>query len=57
MTQNIYKDLTQLGSETNMPSNPDDAFLEKVKNPNYGDDYMVRFTCRIYFFVSNDIAT
>ena len=33
-----------------MPNNPDDAFLEKLKS--IIDDYMVRFTCRIYFFVS-----
>ncbi len=45
MTQAIYKNLKQLGSETNLPSNPDEAILEKVENPNYGDDYMVRFTC------------
>ncbi|MFT6656940.1 preQ(1) synthase [Maritalea sp.] len=40
----IYANLTQLGSDTVLPSNPDDAVLEKVPNPQADLQYCVRFT-------------
>ncbi len=40
----IYSDLTQLGQATSVPSNPDDAVLERVMNPQAGVHYAVRFT-------------
>ncbi|GIR52812.1 MAG: hypothetical protein CM15mP62_02830 [Rhodospirillaceae bacterium] len=41
---NIYKDLTLLGGETNLPNNPDEAILERVPNPQKDVNYCVRFT-------------
>ena len=41
---NIYKDLTLLGGETNLPKNPDEAILERVPNPQKDVNYCVRFT-------------
>ena len=41
---NIYKDLTLLGGETNLPNNPDEAILERVPNPQKDMNYCVRFT-------------
>ena len=43
MSDNIYQDLTQLGSATELPNDPDKAVLEKVPNPQAGTKYMVRF--------------
>lgn len=40
----IYDDLTQLGSQTDLPTNPDDAVLERVPNPQKDAAYAVRFT-------------
>jgi 7-cyano-7-deazaguanine reductase len=40
-----YSVLTQLGSATEAPSDPDEAVLERVANPQPGMDYLVRFTC------------
>ncbi len=40
----IYENLTQLGSKTNLPANPEEAVLERVPNPQAGTDYLVRFT-------------
>ena len=40
----IYSDLTQLGSETKIPQNPEEANLEKVPNPQRSVNYCVRFT-------------
>jgi 7-cyano-7-deazaguanine reductase len=40
-----YSVLTQLGSATEAPSDPDEAVLERVANPQTGMDYLVRFTC------------
>jgi 7-cyano-7-deazaguanine reductase len=37
--------LTQLGKQTKLPSSPDKAVIEKVKNPHKGVHYCVRFTC------------
>ncbi len=40
-----YSVLTQLGSLTAAPTDPDLAVLERVGNPQPGMDYLVRFTC------------
>ena len=40
-----YSVLTQLGSPTAAPIDPDLAVLERVGNPQPGMDYLVRFTC------------
>lgn len=45
MTKEIYEGLSQLGGDTIMPTNPDDAVLEYVPNPRPDSDYFVRFTC------------
>ena len=37
--------LTQLGKKTALPSSPDKAKIETVKNPHKGTAYCVRFTC------------
>ncbi len=42
---NLYAPLTQLGSHTPLPTNPEDAKLERVSNPHPGARYLVRFTC------------
>jgi 7-cyano-7-deazaguanine reductase len=39
----IYDDLTQLGGESNVASNPNEAVLERVPNPHPDTDYAVRF--------------
>lgn len=44
MTDNIYKNLTQLGSKTPLPANPEEAILERVPNPKADMEYCVRFT-------------
>ena len=36
--------LTQLGKQTALPTSPNKAVLEKVKNPHRGTDYCVRFS-------------
>lgn len=43
MSDNIYKDLTQLGAQTGLPSSPEGAVLERVPNPKTEMQYMVRF--------------
>ncbi len=40
----IYAGLTQLGSATQLPTNPEEAVLERVPNPQKGTRYAVRFT-------------
>lgn len=45
MSQNTYEHLSQLGSNTALPANPDAAILETVPNPQSDHDYVVRFTC------------
>ena len=40
----IYDDLTQLGGDSTVPKNPDEAVLERVPNPHKDTDYAVRFT-------------
>ena len=44
MTDDIYSNLKQLGGETRIPANPDDAVLERVSNPQADVTYNVRFT-------------
>ncbi len=44
MSDNIYKDLTMLGGQTDLPDDPDKAVLERVPNPKKDMNYMVRFT-------------
>ncbi|WP_298963591.1 preQ(1) synthase [uncultured Roseibium sp.] len=39
----IYENLTQLGTSTGLPEDPERAVLEKVPNPQAGTGYMVRF--------------
>ena len=41
--ESIYANLKQLGSDTQLPSSPEGAILEKVPNPQAGTDYVVRF--------------
>ena len=45
MTQTIQHDLTQLGAAAPLPASPEAAVIEKVKNPEPGETYLVRFTC------------
>ncbi len=44
MSDNIYENLTQLGSQTALPNNPEEAILERVPNPKKDMQYCVRFT-------------
>ena len=44
MSDNIYENLTQLGSHTALPDDPKDAVLERVPNPKKDMEYNVRFT-------------
>ena len=41
---NIYENLTQLGSNTPLPNSPEDAILEAVPNPKKDMKYCVRFS-------------
>ena len=38
-------DLTILGQQTDIPSSPDAAVLDRIPNPNPNELYLVRFTC------------
>ncbi len=40
----IYSNLSQLGGDTVLPSNPEEAVLEHIQNPQADVDYNVRFT-------------
>jgi len=42
--ETIYGNLTQLGGKSELPDSPDEARLEKVRNPQADVDYNVRFT-------------
>ena len=42
--KNIYKNLQQLGGDTQLPDSPETALLESVENPQADIDYLVRFT-------------
>ncbi len=44
MTKTDTTGLTQLGSETALPVDPESAVLERVPNSQKGNDYLVRFT-------------
>ncbi len=44
MSKDIYQDLKQLGGATGLPDNPEEAVLERVKNPQKDALYCVRFT-------------
>jgi 7-cyano-7-deazaguanine reductase len=44
MTRTDVSRLTQLGSSTAVPANPDAAVLERVVNSQKGSPYVVRFT-------------
>ena len=41
--KSIYQNLTQLGSSTELPGDPEKAVLEKVPNPQAGTKYVARF--------------
>lgn len=45
MTDNIYNNLSILGIKTPIASSPDEAILEKVKNPHKAINYLIRFSC------------
>ena len=45
MTQAIYQDLKQLGEHVPSAVSPETALLERVRNPQPGISYLVRFTC------------
>jgi 7-cyano-7-deazaguanine reductase len=40
---NVYKDLTMLGSSSSIPTSPEQAVLERVQNPQAGTNFNVRF--------------
>lgn len=42
--KNIYENLTQLGSKSELPESPEKAVLERVRNPQEDVNYVVRFT-------------
>lgn len=44
MTDDIYKNLTQLGAKTPLPNSPEDATLEAVPNPKKDMKHCVRFS-------------
>lgn len=44
MTKDIYKNLSQLGQKSELPDSPEEAVLERVKNPQENTNYIVRFT-------------
>ena len=43
MGKDIYENLTQLGSQTALPTDPESAQLERVPNPQADVEYNVRF--------------
>jgi 7-cyano-7-deazaguanine reductase len=45
MNDDIYQNLTQLGSDTVQPQSPEEAELERVQNPQADVAYNVRFVC------------
>lgn len=44
MTETRYDNLGQLGTMAETPGSPDEAILERVKNPT-SEPYMIRLTC------------
>ena len=45
MSESVYDDLKQLGRAVEPPASPEAAVLDKVRNPQEGLAYLVRFTC------------
>ena len=45
MSDDIYKNLKQLGGDTVQPQSPEEAELERVQNPQADVAYNVRFVC------------
>ena len=43
--KDIYSGLDQLGQQSNTPSSPDEAQLERVQNPHPDTLYLARFVC------------
>lgn len=43
MSKDIYRNLKQLGTMTDLPESPEQAVLEKVQNPQADIAYVVRF--------------
>ncbi|MCK5284963.1 MAG: NADPH-dependent 7-cyano-7-deazaguanine reductase QueF [Alphaproteobacteria bacterium] len=43
MNKNIYENLTQLGSKTDLPQSPEKAKIERVSNPQKDVQYCIRF--------------
>ena len=44
-SESNYQTLTQLGNKSDIAKTPEDAIIEKVKNPKQGTLYAVRFSC------------
>lgn len=44
MSEDIYAGLSQLGSQTGIPTSPEEAVLERVPNPQSDVQYVARFT-------------
>ena len=44
MSEDIYAGLSQLGSQTGIPTSPEEAVLERVPNPQSDVRYVARFT-------------
>ncbi len=44
MSDDLYKDLNQLGTQSDIPRGPDQAVLERIENPKKTMPYCVRFT-------------
>ncbi|MBN67620.1 MAG: NADPH-dependent 7-cyano-7-deazaguanine reductase QueF [Rickettsiales bacterium] len=40
-----YEELTQLGGQSEIPTSPETAQIERVENPHSNVDYNIRFTC------------
>src|SRR5260370_17260801 len=45
MTESVYDDLKQLGRAVEPPASPEAAVLDRVRNPQEGLPYLLRFTC------------
>lgn len=43
--KDIYSDLDHLGQQSAMPSSPEEATLERVRNPHPDTLYLTRFVC------------
>jgi len=45
MSDSDREGLTRLGSQTERPTSPDEAVLDRIANPHPGTLYLARFTC------------